>query len=271
MKTKTIITIILAILVYNANAQDINSLPHFNYGSDTIIYVYISPEPLYLPWGGYGIDITEGNGTNDRWYGKPNTDAIVSQLGYNGGDAYPALVCDTLTAFGFNDWYLPAHEECSYIKGYYNYEYDWGMPLIDTIEISIWSSNEYPPWPDIRASYWLLYYTQEVCSYPEDKNQSKDFTCIRREYISNNNIQVANNVFSINYINNSLEVNINNMTETSVIEVYDTSGRLILHKEVVPVSKEYTEIINTSGFAKAAYILHVWSGRLSKTEKFVVE
>jgi hypothetical protein len=271
MKTKLIILIVFTCVLYNVRAQDINSLPHFNFGTDTIIYVYISPEPLYLPWGGYGIDITEGNGTNDKWYGKPNTDAIVSQLGDNGGEAYPALVCDTLTAFGFNDWYLPAVEECFYIKGYYNYEYDWEMPLVETVDISIWSSNESLSWPDIKASYILLYYTMEIASYSENKNQSKDFTCIRREYISNNPIQDSNDVFSINYNNQSLEVNINNFIETSVIEVYDTSGRLILHKEVVPVTKEHTEIVNISGFAKSTYIVHVWSGKQSKTEKFIVE
>ncbi|MDD4236612.1 MAG: T9SS type A sorting domain-containing protein [Bacteroidales bacterium] len=274
MKTKTIITIILAILVYNANAQDINSLPHFNYGSDTIIYVYISPEPLYLPWGGYGIDITEGNGTNNRWYGKPNTDAIVSQLGDNGGEPYPALVCDTLTAFGYNDWYLPAFEECIKIEGHY--EYDWGIPFYeyDVYHLFLWTSNEHASWPEDMAYYWDLGYNGgEVCPYGAYKNQSLDFTCIRREYVSGIATKSADDMFTIESINNNqyLYISMKPQESTTHIEIYDLSGRLIMHKEITPKATEHTEIINTGGFAKSVYIVHVWSGELSKTQKFVVE
>jgi hypothetical protein len=64
----------------------------------------------------------EDNGTGIHWYngsgvttnalsttdGAANTDSIIK---YQGTGAYAAYLCDTLTAFGHNDWYLPAKEE----------------------------------------------------------------------------------------------------------------------------------------------------------------
>ena len=37
--------------------------------------------------------------------GKSNTDNIVKYLGPG---AYAAYLCDTLNAYGYNDWYFPA-------------------------------------------------------------------------------------------------------------------------------------------------------------------
>jgi hypothetical protein len=270
MKTKLIISIVFTCVIYNVKAQDIDSLPHYNYAySDHIIYIYISPEPLSLPWGGYGIEITEGNGANDMYYGKPNTDAIVSQLGDNGGEAYPALVCDTLTAFGYTDWYLPAHNECALIKGWY--EDDWNMPFADDYRKWIWSSNEHS---NYEAFHWILSYTGgEVTSYGASKNDSIDFTCIRREYVSGVVPKSADDVFSIESINKNqyLNVTIKPQSAITYIEIYDLAGRLLLHKEITPKTTEHTEIINTDCFAKSAYIVHVWSGELSKAQKFIVE
>jgi hypothetical protein len=272
MKTKLIILIVFTCTIYNVKAQDINSLPHFNYYySDHIIYVYIHPEPLYLPWGGYGIEITDGNGANDLFYGKPNTDAIVSQLGDNEGEPYPALVCDTLTAFGYTDWYLPAHHECSHIKGYYNYEFDWEMPFADDNRKWIWSSNESS---NIGAYYWNLMYTGgEIAAYATPKSVTIDFTCIRREYVSNSNTQTAEGMFSIFYTDNikSLHVNIKNNIKTTIIKIFDTSGKQVMHKEIKPKTGEHTELINTSGFANSAYIINVSSGEINKSYKFIVE
>lgn len=268
MKTKIIIFIVFTCIISIVKAQDIDSLPHFNYYySDHIIYVYISPEPLRLPWGGYGIEITEGNGANDMYYGKPNTDAIVSQLEDNGGEPYPALVCDTLTAFGYTDWYLPAHHECAHIKGWY--EDDWGMPLVN--QTWIWSSNESY---STSAYYWSLGYTGgEVAAYSAYKSDTINFTCIRRESVSKSNTIIAEEIFSIFYTDNikSLNLNIKNNNKTTIIKIFDISGKLVLHKEIKPKTGEHTELINTSGFANFAYIIHVSSGEIIKTYKFIVE
>jgi hypothetical protein len=277
MKTKFIILIVFTCIIYNVKAQDINSLPHFNYYySDHIIYVYIHPEPLYLPWGGYGIEITDGNGAHDMYYGKPNTDAIISQLGDNEGEPYPALVCDTLTAFGYTDWYLPAHYECALIKG--KYEDDWNMPFADDNRKWIWSSNEFNStsneFNSIWAYHWILTYTGgEVTSYNVPKSDTIDFTCIRREYVSNSNTQTAEGMFSIFYTDNikSLHVNIKNNIKTTIIKIFDTSGKQVMHKEIKPKTGEHTELINTSGFANSAYIIHVSSGEINKSYKFIVE
>jgi hypothetical protein len=266
MKTKTIISTLLILFVYNAKSQDIGSIQYF----DTIAYIYIPTTPMCMPWGGYGIDIIEGNGANDMWYGQPNTDAIVSQLGDNGGVAYPALVCDTLTVFGFTDWYFPAEFETEVIKSYY-LQVDSGWSTINSCGYLLWSSTEKD---NNRALCQLTNNGPlEYVATAKPKNMSYNFTCIRREIVSNVNLESKDEVFLVNYNNHikNLKITINELTETSVIEIYDISGRLVLHKEISPKTGEYTEIINTSGFAKSTYIVHVWSGKQSKTEKFIIE
>jgi len=64
------------------------------------------------PWGLYGVDV---QGTSP-WFGTgaQNTSAIIaySQSGYGAlNPASAAIMCDTLTLNGFNDWYLPSQYE----------------------------------------------------------------------------------------------------------------------------------------------------------------
>ena len=43
--------------------------------------------------------------------GEANTQAIVAEVGDNGGTPYAAKICADMVAFGFDDWYLPAQGE----------------------------------------------------------------------------------------------------------------------------------------------------------------
>lgn len=67
--------------------------------------LYIHPTDNFGPisWGCQGI-VT---GATDDNNGQSNTALIVS----NCTPPTAANICDTLTAFGFNDWYLPAYDE----------------------------------------------------------------------------------------------------------------------------------------------------------------
>jgi hypothetical protein len=72
------------------------------------LYVHPADNASDVEWGGYGTEITAGNGADSETDGEANTSAIISQLGSDGHAAY---VCDTLTAFGYSDWYLPSKDE----------------------------------------------------------------------------------------------------------------------------------------------------------------
>jgi PKD repeat protein len=89
----------------------------------TTLYVYPEDNATDIEWGGYGTD----NGADSDTDGEANTSAIVSQLGSDGHAAY---LCDTLSAYGYNDWYLPAKSELNAlyqnkndIGGFSNYYY----------------------------------------------------------------------------------------------------------------------------------------------------
>jgi hypothetical protein len=82
--------------------------------------IYVSPVingPALVEWGGFGTNITNlpnfptFSASLTDYNGESNTNAIVAQLGVNGGRPYAAKVCADLVAYGFDDWYLPAAGE----------------------------------------------------------------------------------------------------------------------------------------------------------------
>jgi len=106
--------------------------------------IYVSPvvNNAGVNWGP-NIDITalpNFDGTIDKltdFNGEANTNAIVAQLGENGGKAYAAKVCSELVAYGFDDWYLPAAGE---LEGVYQALGEYGSKEITTG--AYWSSTE---------------------------------------------------------------------------------------------------------------------------------
>jgi hypothetical protein len=88
-----------------------------------------------ITWGGYE---QIGKAAQSETDGAANTKAIVAAVGKNSGydgRIYAAKVCDTLTAGGFSDWYLPCKEETNII--HLNYE---KLKLDE--KMTIWSSTE---------------------------------------------------------------------------------------------------------------------------------
>ena len=74
--------------------------------------LYVSPMDNGSAIWSTAQSLTNATSTTD---GKTNTAAIVSVIGTNGGVAYAAKVCDTLTLGGFTDWYLPSKDELNAI------------------------------------------------------------------------------------------------------------------------------------------------------------
>lgn len=88
-----------------------------------------------ITWGGYE---QIGKAAQSETDGAANTKAIVAAVGKNSGydgQVYAAKVCDTLTAGGYSDWYLPSKEETNII--HLNFE-----KLKFDDRMSIWSSTE---------------------------------------------------------------------------------------------------------------------------------
>jgi PKD repeat protein len=107
------------------------SVPTIDFNGTTL-YVYPEDNSTAIQWGGYGT-ITDGNGADSDTDGEANTSAIVSQLGSDGHAAY---LCDTLSAYGYNDWYLPAKSE---LNALYQNKDDIGGFSSD----GYWSSTEH--------------------------------------------------------------------------------------------------------------------------------
>lgn len=65
-------------------------------------------------WGGYGTTVTDADGTAIGT-GKQNTIDIVDQLGdaepYQSKTNYAAKLCSDLEFGGYDDWFLPSHDE----------------------------------------------------------------------------------------------------------------------------------------------------------------
>lgn len=88
-----------------------------------------------ITWGGYE---QIGKAAQSETDGPANTKAIVLAVGKNSGyegRVYAAKVCDTLTAGGHSDWYLPCKDETEIIS--MNYQ-----KLNLDEKMTIWSSTE---------------------------------------------------------------------------------------------------------------------------------
>ncbi len=107
--------------------------------------------------------------------GKTNTEAIVAQLGNNGGTAYAAKVCADLNVngfMGFKDWYLPA-------SGELNELYKKLGPLANGGSGQItsgvyWSSSE-----RMNSHAWIRYFNngnQDIF----DKGNKTKCRCVRK-------------------------------------------------------------------------------------------
>jgi hypothetical protein len=137
MKNKSIFYLVLFVFLFACDGTVEEEEPEEVYLPDkpvridyegTALYVHPVDNSENTAWGGYPSATKANSLTN----GKKNTEIIVDSLG--GGD-YAAYVCDTLKAYGYDDWYLPSKKELSAI--FSNYD-----KLVDLDVDTYWSSTE---------------------------------------------------------------------------------------------------------------------------------
>ena len=120
-----------------------------------------------ITWGGHEqIGIPARSESN----GKANTNAIVVAVGNNPGyegRIYAAKVCDTLTAGGFKDWYLPCKEETKIL--YTNFQ---KLKLDE--KMSLWSSTE------ASGTTAVTVYLYSGVFYDVQKVDQCHFVCVRK-------------------------------------------------------------------------------------------
>ena len=83
--------------------------PSVNYNG--VLYIHPTDNSDKLPWGGYQA-MANATSNSD---GAQNTASIVSNLIDDYGVMYAAKLCESLNAFGFDDWYLPSKNELNAI------------------------------------------------------------------------------------------------------------------------------------------------------------
>jgi hypothetical protein len=120
-----------------------------------------------ITWGGYE---QIGKAAQSETDGPANTKAIVAAVGKNSGydgKPYAAKVCDTLTAGGHNDWYLPCKEETNVI--HLNFE---KLKLDE--KMTIWSSTE------ANGTQAVTMYFYSGAFYNVAKVDLCHFVCVRK-------------------------------------------------------------------------------------------
>ena len=126
------------------------------------MYIYPVDNSTGIQWYNGSYITTNATSTTD---GAANTDSIVK---YQGAGAYATYLCDTLTAFGHSDWYLPAKDEL-------NAMYQNKATIGGFSSSSYWSSTEY----DVNFA-WYQYFVNV-----NQSNGSKSFynrvRCVRRD------------------------------------------------------------------------------------------
>ena len=170
-----------------------------------------------------------------------------------------AKVCDTLTTYGYSDWYLPSHWELSLMcdkvdsifAGYYNY----------------WSSHD---WSD-NLAHTTLFANCESTVF--SKNELFACRCIRREYPSmtsdpnnwNNELVIFHNVSDGN-----LNITIKGITGVFELSVYNIQGQKIDTREIKCTTVGYSGSIDVSGYPAGTYIIKLTDGKILKTVKVVI-
>ena len=256
MKTKILLPIFIANIVFTAFAYSQDTIPSIILTEDTLLYVYPENNVNEIEWGGYGTSINV-NSTN----GAVNTALIVQELGDNNGVPYAAKVCDTLTAFGYNDWYLPSIwelsvmcENCNYIGCSSQYYY-------------MWSSSELSD-----TTVWLSYFG-DCSGMGVPKNMFFTCRCVRREY-TNTSSNSENIIKELKLIpdpaNNVVNISIKGLTGEYEMTVYNIQGNSLQSRKINVATGGYSGKIDVSGYAKGTYIVRIKNGMAASTAKFVL-
>ncbi len=258
MKTKKLFrfTIVLLQIVISINfSYSQNPIPSIMFGEDTILYVYPENNVNEIEWGGYGTYLNTYHSN-----GAINTSEIVSLLGDNNGNPYAAKVCDTLTAYGYDDWYLPSAWEL------------WVMcENVGSIGISpeyceLWSSSS------IDEEYaWNQYFGQ--CSQTGyEKYLLFACRCVRRESI-NTSSKPASIISELKTVPDKargiLNVRIKGKTGDYELSVHNMQGTTLETRKIRVDPQGYSGTIDITSYAKGMYIVVIRNGKFIKTGRFV--
>ncbi|MFO7791236.1 MAG: DUF1566 domain-containing protein [Bacteroidales bacterium] len=108
---------------------------------------------------------SENAGATSLSDGRQNTDSIVNEYGEG---SYAAYMCDTMTAYGYDDWYLPSKDELNAI-------YQQKDTLGSFSEDFYWSSTEYD-----EENVWVQDFTDGTQT-ENSKSTYNYFRCVRRD------------------------------------------------------------------------------------------
>ena len=232
-----------------------------SWGDTTILYICPFNSADSMEWGGYGVDITAGNGASNKYYGLPNTEAIVEQLGDNSGIPYPAKICDTLAAFGYNDWYLPSLWELGFLSIRQD---SIGNPIG-----CFWGSWEY----DSVYAYRMIMSNGTYEGSTDIKSYQYSCRCVRREYITNSS-NSENLIKEVKIIpdltRKEVNIRIKGIAGEYELSIYNIQGNRMENRKIMITGGGYSGRIDVSGYAKGTYIVEVRTGNFVKTGKFVL-
>jgi len=128
------------------------------------LYVHPFDNAEAATWGNYPS--SQGvTGANSRTDGKENTRKIIDAFGEG---EYAAYICDTLTAYGYDDWYLPSIDELNAI-------YSNSDKIIDLESENYWSSTE----TSIKRAWRKDFYDGEQDTLK--KYFKRTVRCVRRD------------------------------------------------------------------------------------------
>lgn len=120
-----------------------------------------------VTWGGYE---EIGNSVKSETDGATNTINIRRAVGNNPGyenKPYAAILCDTSTAGGFSDWYLPAKNESDMIHA------NFSKLGLDE-KMTIWTSTE------ANGTQAVTKYFYSGAFYNSQKVDENHYVCIRK-------------------------------------------------------------------------------------------
>jgi hypothetical protein len=260
MKTKLIISLLILFASLTLYAQD--EIVSIWLNDTTKIYTQPFNHANEIYWGP-PVDITYGSGAAHNGNGMNNTNDIVGQLGENGGVPYAALVCDTLTAGGFTDWYLPTcidifcmHSKMDSIGGWASW--------VSENTYWMWSSYEYN---DTIAQCK----TEGFECWGVNKSTLANVRCVRKEYHLGIDNTSNKNTISITYTNMKHELCVEFVSRgAGLIEVYDIRGNKCMAHTLPEYYGFYKDNIKLHELIHGTYVVKLTTGNNVYTEKFVV-
>jgi hypothetical protein len=126
------------------------------------LYVYPVDNSTGIQWYNGSYTTTNATSATD---GRANTDSIVK---YQGEGAYAAYLCDTLNAYGYDDWYLPAKDELNAL-------YD------NRASIGGFSSNYYWSSTESSSNYACIQYFDNGNQATNFKIVNYRIRCVRKD------------------------------------------------------------------------------------------